>query len=584
MRLSYCVLLGLIVLSFPSWAADVEPATGATAMQLVRQALDASLAGNPGDRTSLLHQALTQSPQFAPARWHSGEVLTDRGWLPIQEAQRANAEDRRLREYRQLRDRLDGSVASHTALARWCRKLQWRDHEEFHWRSVLALQPRNKDAIAALDLHEYQGQWLTTEQITRQKDFARRAENALRQWQPLLVELGKAIDGEDAQQRTDGSQRLAALRDPAAIPALAMSLPSASEGYCVAAIAAISNMNDQPATDTLVWQAVTSQHATVRKASIAALKRRPWHAYVPVLVGSLQSPLELSFFAESRNSANITYGYQVVRDDPFAETTYSNIRNALIPKSPRVTFNRYQALLAAHVRNAHASRAIIGQQVDATNRVSEANNHAIYAVLEQTTDQKLSPNPQAWWAWWMAHNELHVEKRHQTRYRHLVEQPAQRPPGTMSCFLAGTRVWAETGLVPIESIRVGDRVLSQDPQTGELALKFVVETTLRPASPTRRVQVGSETIAATRGHPFWSVGQGWRMAKELAPGDRLYTLAGGAAVTLIEDGPDWEAHNLVVDDFGTYFVGTTGLLVRDNTLRQVPIGPVPGYEIVAGSR
>jgi hypothetical protein len=74
------------------------------------------------------------------------------------------------------------------------------------------------------------------------------------------------------------------------------------------------------------------------------------------------------------------------------------------------------------------------------------------------------------------------------------------------------------------------------------------------------------------------------MAKELGVGDRLYTLGGGAAVTLVEEGPDWEAYNLVVDDFGTYFVGTSGLLVRDNTLGQIPLGPVPGYEIVAGGQ
>lgn len=37
------------------------------------------------------------------------------------------------------------------------------------------------------------------------------------------------------------------------------------------------------------------------------------------------------------------------------------------------------------------------------------------------------------------------------------------------CFVAGTLIKAENGNVPIEDIRVGDYVLSCDPETGEIA-------------------------------------------------------------------------------------------------------------------
>ena len=48
----------------------------------------------------------------------------------------------------------------------------------------------------------------------------------------------------------------------------------------------------------------------------------------------------------------------------------------------------------------------------------------------------------------------------------------------------------QTGLVPIEQVKIGDRVLSQDPETGELAYKVVLDTTERPASPMLRITVG----------------------------------------------------------------------------------------------
>jgi hypothetical protein len=114
-----------------------------------------------------------------------------------------------------------------------------------------------------------------------------------------------------------------------------------------------------------------------------------------------------------------------------------------------------------------------------------------------------------------------------------------------------------------------------------LALKCIAETTLRPPSPTLRVQVASDVVIATRGHPFWAVGKGWLMTKELEAKDRLYTLDGSAHITSVEEGADREAHNLVVEGFGTYFVGKQGLLVRDNALGRVTTDPLPGYSVVA---
>ncbi len=44
------------------------------------------------------------------------------------------------------------------------------------------------------------------------------------------------------------------------------------------------------------------------------------------------------------------------------------------------------------------------------------------------------------------------------------------------CFVGGTLVHTDRGLVPIEKIRVGDMVLSQTDETGEVACKHVLKT------------------------------------------------------------------------------------------------------------
>ena len=148
-------------------------------------------------------------------------------------------------------------------------------------------------------------------------------------------------------------------------------------------------------------------------------------------------------------------------------------------------------------------------------------------------------------------------------------------PG-QSCFVAGTKVSTLTGLAPIESIKPCDRVLAQDPVTGELAYKEVLATTVRRPSPIRKIDIGAETILTTRGHRFWLEGQGWRMAKQFKPGDRLHTIRGPVAIENLEDAEDQKAYNLVVADFHSYFVGEQRLLVHDNSVPRPAPGPTPG--------
>ena len=149
--------------------------------------------------------------------------------------------------------------------------------------------------------------------------------------------------------------------------------------------------------------------------------------------------------------------------------------------------------------------------------------------------------------------------------------------GHPSCFRAGTKVWTETGLRPIETIEAGDRVLSQDPDTGELALKLVIQRTVRPPAEIVEMRIDGERIECTKGHPFWVNGMGWRMAKLIEVGDRIHTLGGAAEVEATARQPyNDQAFNLVVDDFGTYFVGKTASLVHDNTYRRPTTALVPG--------
>lgn len=63
-----------------------------------------------------------------------------------------------------------------------------------------------------------------------------------------------------------------------------------------------------------------------------------------------------------------------------------------------------------------------------------------------------------------------------------------------SCFVAGTLVATATGYVAIEKIRAGDLVWAWDEETGDVALKQVVETYINETTELTHIFVGGEEI------------------------------------------------------------------------------------------
>ena len=115
-----------------------------------------------------------------------------------------------------------------------------------------------------------------------------------------------------------------------------------------------------------------------------------------------------------------------------------------------------------------------------------------------------------------------------------------------------------------------------------VSYKLVLRTTaLPPSSDTVRVAVDAESIDMTKAHVVWVAGKGWRMAKELAPGEWLCGVGGPRKVYRVDDlPPELEVYNLVVADFNTFFVGESGMLVHDITYvtrRRPTTAIVPGF-------
>jgi len=89
---------------------------------------------------------------------------------------------------------------------------------------------------------------------------------------------------------------------------------------------------------------------------------------------------------------------------------------------------------------------------------------------------------------------------------------------------------------------------------------------------------GGEACQTSGGHLFWVSGEGWIKSRELRSGQILHSASGPVHISSVGMGNEAETYNLVVADFGTYFVGYRKVLSHDNTIRQPTRALVPGLK------
>lgn len=606
--------------SLAGGTSDSSPAE-----RLVADALRAEVAGDAARRAMLLDQAVAVAPENRLARWHRGELESAGQWRPIEQLQQTAAADPLRAEYLRLRESADDSFDRQLALARWCRKNKLDDEAWFHWANVVSREPGNGEALRALGMRWYQNRLLTFDQIDQLKERARAARRAAKRWAPQVTKWQRAIAA-DFSAREEALAEIRALTDRDAIAALEQVTLAADVSTDLervrcrqlsrALIHALCAMPAQAATESLVRHALFSPVADVCDAAITGLSERPLHDYVPLLLDALAMPIESSFRVATDNDGSVHYWHSLYRQgrhaDRSVESRFSAMQHDLqgpthltiingtqrvetrIPAATNPAVTAEMARVATiNQRQFNTKATAIEHQLQAINEEIVQSNARIIPLLAATTAQDFGDNPRPWWDWWDQHNEYYSEggpPEYVERYaaqthryyrpgREVVYDITPPSPGRYSCFAEGTFVWTNTGRRAIETLQIGDLVLAQDVDTGELAYKPIVGRTVRPPTQILKLMLDDdegEALQTTLGHPLWVAGTGWRMAKELEGGAILHGARGPVRVESIEPAGDAEAYNLIVADFSTYFVGERGILAHDNTPRQPTTATVPG--------
>ena len=132
---------------------------------------------------------------------------------------------------------------------------------------------------------------------------------------------------------------------------------------------------------------------------------------------------------------------------------------------------------------------------------------------------------------------------------------------------------------PIEQVKVGDRVLATDPETGQTDARRVTDTIVGEGTKrlvaidvvTMDSKAGSVTarIVATDGHPFYEVGlKKWIKAEDLKAGSKLRHSTARRSMVVSSTRlylAQTRVHNLTVETHHTYYVlaGATPVLVHN---------------------
>ena len=199
--------------------------------------------------------------------------------------------------------------------------------------------------------------------------------------------------------------------------------------------------------------------------------------------------------------------------------------------------------------------------IQAQNQSFTANNERTLFVLDTLTNEKKGEDRDEWMSWWTNQQGYFYSamssQEKPTLTQTIPSAYFPRFPLRFSCFAAETPIRTMSGMLPIQSIGIGDKVLVQNTDSGALEFAPVLAVFHNPPVTTLKIELGDEVITATPIHRFWKAGKGWTMARDLKVGDPIRTLEGVHRVASIEPGATQLVFNLEVARGSSFLVGVT---------------------------
>lgn len=501
---------------------------------------------------------------IAWTNWAEGQQGTDS----------SSPADLKWRSYVEQRNRSEDTFESHLGLANWCDQQGLTDQRDAHLSRALLFQPENRELRQRLQHVHLNGRWYSPDQVRVIMEQEAAAERRFRDWALPISRIAKLLSAPARSRQDAGWQQLTEVTDPRAVTAIEILLPQLGERISLRVLDVLHGFYQREATEGLLRLAINSPWESVREKSLDLLSRRNRFDYVPGLMGQLVSPIESRFAILPDSRGNVLYQYQLFQQNLDTDAL-RQFDSFLLQAPDSANGFTQQALLTSATQRAQLAESQLLQW----NQQIAARNQQLQYVLARTTGQKDLQTPNDWWTWWYDQNEVYAPARAVTYSRvsdiEIYDIPLREPQdssrgfqgGRGECLVAGTLIWTDRGALPVESLQVGDRVLTRDLEGQSLEFRSVLQPTRRPKTATFRLRLNDDWIQASGGHLFWVENRGWMMVRELEPEMAIAT-ASGPAVRIQEKIPSSEEplFNLVVDGNANYFVGRHKILSHDSSI------------------
>ncbi len=533
----------------------------------IKLALWCEAHGLEVERLKHLSLAALADPTNVTARALMGIVSEGGRWgRPEAVAARikANAELTALRaQYETLRNQTEPKADDHWKLARWCEQNGLLAEARAHDTAVTRLDPSREAAWKKLGCIKFEGRWLTPAQIETVKADREAQAQADRKWRPI-VEKWKVWLGKP-QRQAELESAMLEVTDPRAVPSIWKVFVTTSTRDQSIAVRLFAQIDSTEASRRLAVIAVYGATEEVRRSAIETLRMRDVRGVLDPVIRLLRDPIK---FVAKPNQGLESPGVIHIEGQ---EANYERVYPAQMIfnlKSPNVQRRLPQILdEATELANERFFDDVRSLQL--TNLSIEATNKNALTALRGITGKDFGLNREGWLGWWTDRQGYAFKPTQlaQTQPKATFTEyldPYRAP--SHSCFAAGTPVQTLDGARPIEELKIGDRVLTQDTTTGSLTYQPILSVFHNPPADTLRVRVAGETIVTTAIHRFWKAGQGWAMARELKSGDTVRILGGTARIESVEPDKRQAVFNLEVAQGTSFFVGTKGTLVHDNSL------------------
>jgi tetratricopeptide (TPR) repeat protein len=604
----------------------VRKKAGPDPAALVKLALWCEAHGFSAERRKHLTEALAIDPANVAAQGllglisYRGEPLSPEG-VRVKRSSDENL-SKKLEDYHARRAALEVAMTTgkhgiagkrmaalaHEKLGVWCDQQGLRDEAIAHFTTAVQFDPYRDAPWKHLGYVKHRGRWMTHDQIRALDQEARAQRSADRRWDTSLKKWkGQLVD---KRRRQEAEDSLASVSDARAVPAIVRVFGHGSSADQLKAATLLSGIVSPASAKELARLAVMCESPDVRETAIASLKNREPRDYVGELIDMVQPHVEYkvqpvqgpgsqgalmidtprftmlrtydappAFSLASTFRGAVTYDSDgmpiVIRGVELDRMKFMNAKNqqAILDE---VRARSQQLLIEANIKAAAAQQRIIADvaAIEQFNTQAAALNARILPALTQAAGAPDSATDQdGLYTWW--YDRLGYRYEAPEKVQAAVNAFPQVPPSSLTtCFAAGTPVRTIDGDRPIEKVLPGDLVLSQDVASGQLEFRPVVVVHHNAPNQTLRVTLSDdEILLASVYHRFWRAGTGWAQARDLKSGDVLRTLGNTIRVISIEPGEVEPLYNLDVAHNRSFFVGTTGVLVHDNTLPSARLTP-----------